>query len=247
MLISALKIIFLLGFLILIHEFGHFSVARLCGITVKEFSIGFGPTIFKKQGKTTTYYLKAIPLGGYVNILGEEENVQDEGSFSTAPIWKRILIVMAGGLVNIIFALVTYFLLVFVILHSAKTPNSLQLSISAVWSFIYQVYESLKLLFTGGVGINQFVGPVGISEMVVSTAGLKEYIYLLAVVSLSLGVTNLLPFPPLDGGKIVLLLIEKIIRKPLSQKFQINVQLIGFVALIMLSLCVTFNDIMRII
>lgn len=110
-LITALKIIFVLGFLILIHEGGHFLVARLCKITVNEFSIGFGPIIWKKQGKQTKYTLRLIPLGGFVNLEGEEERSEKEGSFSKASIPKRIAIVAAGGIVNIIFALIIYFAL----------------------------------------------------------------------------------------------------------------------------------------
>lgn len=95
-LLSAIKIIFLLGFLIFIHESGHFLVAKACKIKVKEFAIGFGPTIWKKQGKETKYAIRLIPLGGFVNLLGEEERSQEEGSFSSASIPKRIAILAAG-------------------------------------------------------------------------------------------------------------------------------------------------------
>lgn len=111
-LISAIKIIFLLGFLIFIHESGHFLVAKACKIKVKEFAIGFGPTIWRKQGKETKYALRLIPLGGFINMLGEEERSEEEGSFSKASIPKRIAIVLAGGLVNIVFGLLVYFALV---------------------------------------------------------------------------------------------------------------------------------------
>ena len=111
-LISAIKIIFLLGFLIFIHESGHFLVAKLCKIKVKEFAIGFGPTVWKKQGKETKYALRLIPLGGFVNMLGEEERSEEEGSFSKTSIPKRIAVVVAGGLVNIAFGLIVYFVLV---------------------------------------------------------------------------------------------------------------------------------------
>ena len=94
-LLNALKIVFVLGFLILIHEGGHFIVARLCKVTVNEFSIGFGPVIWKKQGKNTKYTLRLIPLGGFVNLEGEEEHSEKEGSFSKASIPKRMAIVLA--------------------------------------------------------------------------------------------------------------------------------------------------------
>ena len=91
------------------------------------------------------------------------------------------------------------------------------------------------------------MGPVGISEVVVETKGFQEFFYILALISLSLGVTNLLPFPPLDGGKVVLLIIEAIRRKPLKENIEVGIQMAGFVLLIGLSLFVTFNDIVRII
>ena len=104
-LINAFKIVFILGFLVLIHETGHFIVARLCKVKVKEFAIGFGPTIWRKNGKQTKYALRLIPLGGFVSMEGEEEPSDEEGSFSKSSIPKRIAIILAGGLVNIIFAL----------------------------------------------------------------------------------------------------------------------------------------------
>ena len=107
--ITILKIAFILGFLVFIHEGGHFLIAKLCKIKVNEFAIGFGPTIWKKQGKETKYALRLIPLGGFVNMEGEEERSEEEGSFSNASIPRRIAIVMAGGTVNIIFALIVYF------------------------------------------------------------------------------------------------------------------------------------------
>ena len=106
--------------------------------------------------------------------------------------------------------------------------------------------DSIKMIFTGQVGADDLTGPVGISRLVSSTSGIKEYLYIMAVVSVSLGVTNLLPVPALDGGKILLLIIEAIRRKPISDKVQIELQLLGFSALIALSIFVTYNDISRI-
>ena len=111
-LISAIKIIFLLGFLIFIHESGHFIVAKLCKVRVNEFAIGFGPTVWKKQGEETKYALRLIPLGGFISMEGEEQASDKEGSFSKASIPKRVAIVAAGALVNIIFGLAVYFILI---------------------------------------------------------------------------------------------------------------------------------------
>lgn len=239
-LINAIKIIFILGFLVLIHETGHFIIARLCKVKVNEFAIGFGPAIWKKQGKTTKYVLRLIPLGGFVSMVGEEERSEEEGSFSKSSISKRIAIVMAGGMVNIIFALITYTILMSVILSDFGT------ALSYTGKFAFSIIDSLKMLFSGNVSIDQLMGPVGISEVVVKTTGIVDFIYILAVVSMSLGVTNLFPFPPLDGGKVILLIIEAIRKKPLKESTELKIQMIGFVLLISLSICVTYNDIIRI-
>lgn len=236
--LSAIKIIFLLGFLVFIHECGHFFVAKLCKIKVNEFAIGFGPTIWKKQGKVTKYALRLIPLGGFVSMEGEEEHSTAEGSFSEASVLKRIAIVVAGGLVNIIFA-------VFVFWCLSSSYVGPQNALYNVAYFIKAMFEGVIQIFTGNVTVDQMMGPVGISSVVSQTNGFSDFIYILSVISLSLGVTNLLPFPPLDGGKIVLLVIEGIRRKPLSEKFEIAVQSVGFLVLITLSAFVTYNDILK--
>ena len=250
--INALKIIFLLGFLILIHEGGHCIVAKLCKVKVNEFAIGFGKVIWQKQGKETKYSLRMIPLGGFCSMEGEEEASVSEGSFSKASVWKRIAIVVAGAAVNIIFGIIVYFILVSTVGLQFADPtkdtflNRIYYGGQRTGAFIGSIFESIKMLFTGGVKTDQMVGIVGISEVVVQTSKLVDYIYLLSVISVSLGVTNLLPIPALDGGKILVLLIESIRRKPMKVETEAKIQLIGFSILIALSLFVTYNDILRI-
>ena len=335
-LISAIKIIVLLGLLIFIHELGHFTVAKLCNVRVNEFAIGFGPTIYKKQGKETKYNLRLIPLGGFISMEGEEERSDDIRSFSKVSIPKRVAIVLAGPIVNIVFATIIYFLLTFSagpyisnevneiltgygaensgiqvndkivgingnkveskydlsrildtsngeilnievnrngeILQYNVIPTEVKLTenISTYYigisfkpaqdnfinrcinggistkEFLFSIVDNMKQLFTGKVGVDQMMGPVGISEVVAKTDGFMEFIQMMALISLSLGVTNLLPIPALDGGKILILLIEAIRRKPLNEKLEINIQLLGFSFLIILSLYITYNDILRI-
>lgn len=416
-LINAFKIIFVLGFLVLIHEAGHFLVARLCKVRVNEFSIGFGPNIWKKQGKQTKYSLRLIPLGGYVSLEGEDERSEQEDSYSKASIPKRMAIIVAGGTVNIVFGLLVYFILMTSIGNNTSlivdelipgyaaeeygilpgdeiievndkkiriksdldkilaecngeelkitikrndniqdilvTPtkqeykttgiylkgttegdstkvltveansvsekqgikandqilkingidvenqqqivdlmtgaqtesiivtierngdvldielipnigytyylgiyfktaennigNNMYYAVYETRDFVFSIAENLKMIFTGNVRADQMMGPVGISEVVAKTSTVEDFVYILALISLSLGVTNLLPFPALDGGKFVLLLIEAIRRRKLSEKTEINLQLIGFAILIMLSLYITYNDILRIL
>lgn len=250
--VNAIKIIFLLGFLILIHEGGHFLVARLCKVKVNEFAIGFGKIIWQKQGKETKYTLRMIPLGGFCNMEGEAEKSDEEGSFSKASVWKRMAIVVAGATVNILFGVFVYFILVSTVIIQFKDPtmdttlNRLIYGAQYTGTFILSIFDSVKTLFTGGIATDQMVGIVGISEVVVKTTGIINYIYLLAVISVSLGVTNLLPIPALDGGKILILLIELIRRKPIKLETEAKIQLIGFSILIALFLIVTYNDILRI-
>lgn len=247
--ITAIKIIFLLGFLILIHEAGHFTVAKLCKVKVNEFAIGFGPKVWEKQGKETKYALRAIPLGGFVSMEGEDERSDDERSFSKASLPRRIAIVIAGPLVNIVFAIIVYFILITSIVNMAPEAtfiDRLAKGQELTNEFVFSVFDNVKQLFTGKVGVDQMTGIVGISNIVLQTRGIKEFVYMLSLISISLGVTNLLPIPALDGGKLLILLIEAIRRKPLAEKTEINIQLLGFSILIVLSIFVTYNDIVRI-
>lgn len=238
--LSAFKIIILLGTLVFIHELGHFAAAKLFKIKVNEFAIGFGPVILKKQGKQTKYALRLIPLGGFVGMEGEEERSENEGSFSEAGIIKRIIVISAGGIVNIIFAIIIYFLLVW-------SFNDIGIAVIAIKDFVFSIFTSLKMMILGGLSAQQMMGPVGISNVVSKTNGIVDFLYILSLISLSLGVTNLMPFPPLDGGKIVLLIIEAIRKKPLNEKIELYLQMGGFSLLILLSLYITYNDVIRII
>ena len=82
--------VLIFGILIAVHEFGHFSVAKLCGVKVNEFSIGMGPALWKKQKGETLYSLRAVPLGGYCAMEGEDEDSGDPRAFVVQPAWKRI-------------------------------------------------------------------------------------------------------------------------------------------------------------
>lgn len=411
--LSIIKIVCLLGVLIGIHEGGHFIIAKLCKIRVNEFAIGFGPTIWRKQGIETKYAIRLIPLGGFVRMEGEEEHSEKEGSFSKASIPRRVAVVLAGGLVNIIFGLVIFFVLncftgshvtttvndfvpeyaaqnsqievgdkilkinntkvrnssdvrkmisksngeeikilvqrnntnteitikpteiksasagIYLkgntskiltldknsaaskadlkandiiaeingenvennperiiniikesleknliikvnrsgdILQTVMTPDTVSTYLLGVYfeeanenlgskmyysfwntkDFSFSIIDSLKQLVSGGVSLDQMMGPVGISQVVAQTSGFADFVYILALVSLSLGVTNLLPIIPLDGGKIVLILIEAVRKKPFKQETEIKLQTIGFMLLMGLSVIILYNDVLRI-
>ena len=105
-LITALVI----GFLTFIHEFGHFFFARLFKVPVLEFAIGMGPKIYSWQGKKgTKYSLRAFPIGGYVQMEGEEGTSENPMAYNNLNPWKKIVVTVAGPLVNIIFAIILMF------------------------------------------------------------------------------------------------------------------------------------------
>jgi regulator of sigma E protease len=113
---TVLSFVVVLGILILIHELGHFLVARWAGVGVERFSIGFGPVLLRWRGKETEYALSAIPMGGYVKMMGEESALEGGGTgvvdpakaFSFKPLWKRFLIVFAGPGMNLVLAAVIF-------------------------------------------------------------------------------------------------------------------------------------------
>ena len=83
--------------LIFVHELGHFLVAKACGVKVNEFAIGMGPAIVKRQRGETLYSVRALPVGGYCAMEGEDEDSDDERAFNNKPAWKRALILAAGS------------------------------------------------------------------------------------------------------------------------------------------------------
>ena len=322
--------IFAFGLLVLGHEFGHFIIARANGVTVEEFSVGMGPRIWKKQGKNTLYSLKALPIGGSVKMYGETEDESGEGSFfSKSPI-RKISIIAAGPIMNIIMALGVLFVVVLFngyssnvvgevlpdspaeaagitagdqivrvneeraytfqdvstyiayngfndvkleieteegtviktitpmesegrplvgfVPESVENPGffeSVGESVNQARSLITQTLFSLKILFSGQASLNDFGGPVTIfkisSEVAsVSLWGLASFA---AFLSINLAVLNLIPFPALDGGWILILLVEIITRKRLPDKFVGIWNTIGFVVLMSFMLLITFKDI----
>ena len=113
--------LFVFGVIIFFHELGHFLFAKLNGIYVNEFAVGMGPTIVSFKKKETKYSLKAIPMGGYCMMLGEDEDVQDEHSFSTKSVWARLSVVVAGPVFNFIMAFVFSLILIGVCGYDSTT------------------------------------------------------------------------------------------------------------------------------
>jgi len=109
--------VIIFGLLIFFHELGHFLVAKRVGIGVMEFALGFGPRLLHKEIGETTYSLRAFPLGGFVRLLGDEqEEIEAENSFQKQAVWKRFLVILAGPLMNFLLAVILFSLIYFAFL-----------------------------------------------------------------------------------------------------------------------------------
>ena len=95
-----------------LHQFGHFITAKLLGIKVLEYAIGFGPAVWKNKKAETQYSLRAVPFGGYCKFEGEDEESEDERAFNNQPAWKRIIVIAAGGIFNIILGFVLFLFII---------------------------------------------------------------------------------------------------------------------------------------
>lgn len=111
MLTTILATIFVIGLLVVVHEFGHFATAKLVGMRVDEFAVGFGPKLFSLRRGETLYALRAVPLGGFVRIAGmDPDEEQDEHSYQRKPIWARMLVIAAGSVMNFVLPVVLFLL-----------------------------------------------------------------------------------------------------------------------------------------
>lgn len=347
--------ILVLGLLIFVHELGHFIFAKLFGVRVLKFSLGFGPRLIGKVVGDTEYVISAIPLGGYVKMFGENPDEQDvteqlrQASFAHKSVWQRFGIVLAGPAFNFLFTIVLFFFLFLVtgvpesvdttkvgrvsegspaamggivandeiieingksttawldVLEGIKNSGGNEISmvvrrdgkelrleltpeidsvkniygeeveqrymigivrydevrytpagpVMALDHAAKQTWGFVVLTVTGFVKIVQQVipaselgGPILIAQIAGQQmkAGLINFLYFMGLLSVNLGVLNLLPVPVLDGGHLMFLSIEAIRRKPMGERAQIIAQQIGIALLGTLMVFVFYNDILR--
>ncbi len=333
------------GIIVMIHECGHFATAKLFKVKVNEFAIGMGPALFKKKKGETLYALRLFPIGGFVSMEGEDEESEDERAFNKQKVWKRIIIVAAGAIMNIILGLVIVavmlstsgdligtntihsftenavseqnglkvgdkFLkidghrlysdmdLMFLLSRSedgkydlvverdgekveldglqfethevegvtvitydfvivGEEPNFLNIlknTFTQSASIVRLVRLSLFDLITGRYGLSDLSGPVGTINIIVdateeATTGGDWYTVLLmmALITINIGVFNLLPLPALDGGRLLFMFIELIRRKPVKPKYEGIIHGVGLALLLVLMVVVTFSDIMKLV
>lgn len=328
----------LLGVLIIAHEFGHFLAARLCGIEVVEFSMGMGPLLLKKRSRRGTQFsVRLLPIGGFCQFYGEDEERDDPRAFNRQKLWKRALTVASGPLMNFLIAIVVIALYMSLLGLESIVPRVaeieepamsaglevgdeiisvngqqvsdtgmiaqaisqsagktvelvvlregefVELSIepfldeelgryrvgmtfavervrvpllkSVPFACAYGVesvraiLDALVGILSSGQGADQVTGPVGtvagISDMT-QEGGIDVYLQLLAMVSVNLGVMNLLPIPGLDGSRLLFLLAEAIRRKPMRRELEGAIHAAGLILLMGLMVVLTYKDIVQI-
>ena len=233
-----IMIIILIGFLIFIHELGHFLAAKACGIPVARFSIGFGPVLISQKIKETEYCLSAFPIGGYVLPDG----IEQVADLYNIPLRKRLFYALGGPLANIIFALFGFLLLNLI----AGNISFYSICIDPVhqaFLYIYKIICSLGLIFKNPDQISGIVGIITLGSEFVGLSFVR-LINFAVFISVNIAVFNLLPFPPLDGGSIMIYLFEKI--NPRLLRLHIPLAVTGWVFLLGLILYTTVLDIGRI-
>ena len=222
------------GFLIFIHELGHLLVARWVGLPVIRFSIGMGPVILRRDAWGLEWAVSAIPFGGYVLFDGESEAYQE------APAMPRILTSLAGPAANVVAGLILYVL--------AETLTSGGVALGAGMSRFVdaftQVFTVLGLLMSGEVGISDLAGPVQMVSMGSSLAAEPgRFAAYMGFISVNLAVFNLLPIPALDGGQILITILQGVSGKTLSERAQTVIFGGSFVLLGGLLVWVVFKDV----
>lgn len=330
---TLLATIFVFGLLITSHELGHFVTAKLSGIKVLEFAIGMGPKILGFKKGETSYSLRLFPIGGYVKMLGEEEDSNDPRAFCNQSPWKRLIVIIAGAFMNFVIAIILFAIIAynagvvrpiisevevglpaynagvkvndriievnnkkvktwedFIIEISENKGKPIDLTIkrddfiktitvTPVYSedrgkyiigivptvqkagIITSIAEGFnKTVFTvkqmgiflgralrGNISSEDVGGPVAIVKMSGEAAkyGILSLLSFAALLSINLGVLNLIPFPALDGGWVIILLFEGITRKKIDENKIGLVNLIGFTILILFAIFITYKDILR--
>lgn len=334
----AVIMVLVFGVLIFIHEFGHFFTARRCGVTIKEFAVGMGPTIISWKSKKydTKYALRVFPIGGFVSMVGEDEESEDANAFCNKSVPKRMIIVIAGAVMNLLLGVVLMLAVVllqgpigsttvaqfnenavsdsqlqigdeiikvdgtsvhsgnevmyeimnkgyepidivvkrngqkitlndvsFPVVESEGMPfgdmdfkvlaesrsflNIIKQTFYRSVSTVKMVYDSLVGLVTGRFGMDAVSGPIGVAETVGSAAKTDylSFIYIVSILTINLGVVNLLPFPALDGGRFVMLVIEGIRRKPINRNIEAYINFVGIVVLFAFMIFISFKDILK--
>jgi regulator of sigma E protease len=234
---SYAAVLVVVGLLIAIHEYGHLLAAKLCGIPVRRFSIGFGPKVLEFKHGETSYWLSWIPIGGYVLPAIEPDD------FRELPAYKRIAFALGGPMANVIAAFIGLFVLGLA-QFNVQVFAATSFAATQLWTGLLQQIAGLSGLVTG---VEQLTGIVGIVAVGGDQFGstLTSLLTFSVLINLSLAVMNLLPLPPLDGGRILFCVLEKVYRPVVRAEAPLT--LAGWTVVLALMVYLTVQDVSRIL
>ncbi|MBN1278169.1 MAG: site-2 protease family protein [Chlorobiaceae bacterium] len=248
MLVSLFAFIFVVSLVVLVHEFGHFLAARKAGVPVYEFSIGFpfSPRIATFcRHKETAFTLRLLPLGGFVSFSADGD--EDACKLLGTSRLSRASIMAGGPLFNVVFAFLV-FIPAFMVKDGVFLLQAAQSSANALFMVVSGTLSMLGHLFAGQGSAESLSGPLGIAMMAGQAAngGVADLLFFTGVLSISLGIMNLVPFPGLDGGQLMMVLIEAVRNRPLSAKAYQVINVAGIILIFGLSIVITWHDIVKI-
>jgi len=234
---SYVAVVFVVGLLVAIHEYGHLLAAQVSGIPIKRFSIGFGPRFLEVKRGETSYWLSWIPIGGYVLPAIEHDD------FRKLPTYKRIMFALGGPMANVIAAFMGLF-----VLGLAQSDLSVfgaaLFAATQLGTGLQQQIAGLSALVTGAGQITGIVGIVAVGGAQFGST-VTSLLTFSVLINLSLAVTNLLPLPPLDGGRILFCVLEKVYRPVV--KAEAPLTLAGWTFVLALMIYATVQDVGRIL
>jgi membrane-associated protease RseP (regulator of RpoE activity) len=257
--VTVLVFAVVISILVVVHELGHHLMAKWFGVPVEVFSVGFGPKLFSMRIGTTEYRLSALPLGGYVKMAGTSlRGESTPNGFDSKTRWQRFLILLAGPVMNIAFALALAVVGLWVgievptqgpngpqtVIYRAEPIEGILLGGRAIAINSAQIIVTIGGLLSGEISAEHLIGPVGLAQITgeSSALGWRAMIAAMAFISLNLGLCNLLPIPILDGGHMMMLAIEGATRRTLSVRVRRAMLGAGAVAMLLLLMTTLYND-----
>jgi len=258
----------IIALVIFVHEFGHYVAARLCGVAVDSFSIGFGKVLLKKKLFGTEWRLSLLPFGGYIKPRGEDDyhnRRKDPQSFWAASPWRRAIIAVAGPVFNLLLPWPLYFMLIVGQPWpdvSAPPPGAEVARIGPIDAAYYshkiskKIYGDIWAAITETrerkITVKDIGGPVAVYEFTEQARKRTEQtgdwgflVDWIAFFSINLGVINLLPIPVLDGGHIGMSVIEGIRRKKIAIQTRNILNVIGLVMILGILVLAVTSDFLR--